>query len=136
MTADPRRRSFRQHGCLYQPLVITRACPAPPSARARSASGRLQGDGEAGIHGQDLAGDVGGGVGGQEDGAADQLVGAAEALERDAARQFDDARLAEERTVALGQENPVAVASAAMPLGPSSTASARISASSPPLETT
>ena len=107
--------------------------PCAIRARARSTGGRLQGDGEVGIHVQDLAGDVGGGVGGQEDGASDQLVGTAEALERDAATTPGSPKNGALPSVG---KNPGAITLAPMPLRPSSTAIAGMSVLRPPLEAT
>src|SRR5262249_25635269 len=66
----------------------------------------LESDRQPRVDRQYLARDVGRRVGRQEDCGAHDLVGPAEALERNAPRHLDDARVSEERRVALGQEEP------------------------------
>src|SRR5258705_13390323 len=78
----------------------------PPRGGSPHADWRLQGDREPRVDRQHLARDVGGGIGGQEDRGAHELVGTAEAPKGDAARQLGDARLSEERSVPLGLEEP------------------------------
>ena len=77
---------------------------------------------------------VGGGVRGEEDGRAHRLVGPAPAPQGDAPAELGGLGPAEERRVHVGEEESGAMALAVMPWGPSSTASARIKALSPPLE--
>ncbi len=78
--------------------AIASASSAPDGRMATRIvrSSGLQRDGEPGVHRQHLARDVGRGVGGQEDGNPHELVGTAEALQRDPTRQLDQAWLREE----------------------------------------
>src|SRR5215475_4529335 len=84
--------------------VDAEAPPIPTPIRIFMWSSVLESDRKPRVDCQHLTGDVGRGVGREKDRRTSQLVRPAEPPQRNAAYQLGDARLGEERRVALGQK--------------------------------